>query len=114
MLQQSASKVQEALSTLEKLEKELDDVEKWVAEAKRVLVSLASAEGERAMTEALNEANAIVQERLDKARVDAEKEAEQIIQKSKTELIALKEKIDRSIDKAVDLAVKAILGEKKL
>jgi len=106
--------VQEALSILEKLEKELDDVEKWVAEAKRALVSLASAEGERAMTEALNEANAIVQERLDKARVDAEKEAEQIIQKSKTELIALKEKIFRSIDEAVDLAVKAILGEKKL
>ena len=114
MLQQSASRVQEAISTLEKLEKELDDVEKWVAEAKRALVSLASAEGEKAMTEALNEANVMTQERLEKARVEAEKEAEVIIQKSKTELIVLKEKIDGSIERAVDLAVKAVLGEKKI
>ena len=114
MLHQSASRVQEAISTLEKLEKELDEVEKWVAEAKRALVSLAAAEGERAMTEALNEANALVQEKLEKARVEAEKEAEEILQKSKTELIELKAKIDRYIEKAVDLAVKAIIGEKKL
>jgi len=106
--------VQEAISALEKLEKELDEVEKWVAEAKRVLLTLAAAEGERAMTEALNEANTLVQEKLEKVRVEAEKEAEGILQKSKTELIELKAKIDRSIEKAVDLAVKAILGEKKL
>ena len=114
MLQQSASRVQEAISTLEKLEKELDGVEKWVAEAKRALVTLAAAEGEKTMVEALNEANALVQEKLEKARVEAEKEAEEIIKKSKTELIELKDKIDRSIEKAVDLAMKVILGEKKL
>jgi len=106
--------VQEAISALEKLEKELDEVEKWVGEAKRVLLTLAAAEGERAMTEALNEANTLVQEKLEKVRVEAEKEAEGILQKSKTELIELKAKIDRSIEKAVELAVKAILGEKKL
>jgi len=106
--------VQEAISTLEKLEKELDEVEKWVAEAKRALVTLAAAEGERAMTEALNEANTLVQEKLEKARIEAEREAEEIIQKSKTELIGLKAKIDRSIMNAVDLAMKVILGEKKL
>jgi len=106
--------VQEAISTLEKLEKELDEVEKWVAEAKRALITLATAEGERAMTEALNEANTLVQERLEKARIEAEKEAEEIIQKSKTELSGLKAKIDRSIPNAVDLVMKVILGEKKL
>jgi vacuolar-type H+-ATPase subunit H len=106
--------VQEAIATLQKLEKELDEVEKWVAEAKRTLVSLAAAEGEKAMTEALSEANALVQERLEKARVDAEKEAAEIVQKSKTELVELKARIDRSLEKAVDLAMKVILGEKKL
>lgn len=92
----------------------MDEVEKWVAEAKRALVSLAAAEGEKALTEALNEANVLVQERLEEARVEAENEAEQIIQKSKTELLELKAKIDRSLEKAVDLAMKAILGEKKV
>ena len=114
MLKQSAARVQEAISTLEKLEEELDEVEKWVAEAKRALVTLAATEGEKAMTEALNEANALVQEKLEKVKVEAEKEAEEIIRKSKTELIELKAKIDRSMEKAVDLAVKTILGEKKL
>ncbi len=113
-MHQSAARVQEAISALEKLEKDLDEVEKWVAEAKRALVTLAAAEGERAMTEALNEANALVQEKLEKVKAEAEKEAEAIVQKSKTELTELKAKIDRSIEKAVDLAVKAILGEKKL
>ncbi len=113
-MEQSASRVQEAIATLQRLEKELDEVEKWVAEAKRTLLSLATAEGEKAMTEALNEANTLVQERLEKARVEAEKEAEEIIQKSKTELVELKAKIDRSMEKAVDLAMKVILGEKKL
>ena len=114
MLQQSASKVQQAISTLETLEKELNEVERWVAEAKRALITLAAAEGEKAMTEALNEANALVQERLEKTKVEAEKEAEEIIKKSKTELVELKAKIDRSLEKAVDVAVKTILGEKKL
>lgn len=114
MLQQSASKVQKAISTLQKLEKELEEVEKWVVEAKRALLTLASAEGERAMTEALNEANILVQEKLEMARVEAEKEAEEILKKSKTELIELRARIDRSLEKAVDLAVKVILGEKKL
>jgi len=106
--------VQKAISTLQKLEKELEEVEKWVVEAKRALLTLASAEGERAMTEALNEANILVQEKLEMARVEAEKEAEEILKKSKTELIELRARIDRSLEKAVDLAVKVILGEKKL
>jgi vacuolar-type H+-ATPase subunit H len=112
--QQVASRVQEAIAILQKLEKELDEVEKWVAEAKRTLLSLATVEGEKAMTEALSEANALVQERLEKARVNAEKEAAEIVQKSKTELVDLKARIDKSLEKAVDLVMKVILGEKKL
>lgn len=113
-MQQPASRVQEAISILQRLEKELDEVEKWVAEAKRALLTLAASEGEKAMTEALNELNTLVQEKLAKVKVEAEKEAEEILKKSKTESMELKAKIDRSMEKAIEFAVKVILGEKKL
>ncbi|MEM2883410.1 MAG: hypothetical protein QXY08_02360, partial [Nitrososphaerales archaeon] len=71
-LQQSASRVQEVLTILERMEKDLDEAEKWVNEAKRNLLSLASAEGEKALAEAVNEANAAAQEKLGKARIEAE------------------------------------------
>lgn len=114
MSQYSASRVQEALTILERMEKDLDEVERWVSEAKRILLGLAASEGEKAMSEALNEANAVAQERLEKARLEAEKEAERIIQQSRSELDRLKAKIERSMEKAITLAMDAILGEKKV
>ncbi|MFN3621582.1 MAG: hypothetical protein ACK4TI_01700, partial [Nitrososphaerales archaeon] len=90
-MQHSGSRVQDVLKILENMEKDLDEAEKWVGEAKRSLLSLASAEGEKALAEAINEANAAAQEKLERARIEAEKEAEQILQQSKSELAKLKE-----------------------
>ncbi len=114
MSQHSAAGIQEALAILSGAEKEIDEAKEWLGEAKRLIVNLAAVEGERAMTEALNEANMIAQQNLARARLEAEKEAERIIKRAEDDLEALRVKIDRSMEKAITLAVKAILGEAAL
>jgi vacuolar-type H+-ATPase subunit H len=93
------------------MEKELDEVKSRISDMKRILQTVAIEEAEKAKAVALEQANTLAQEKMAKVRTDAEKEAAEIVSKSKSTFQSLKERIDEKFEQAVQKVVKAVPGD---
>lgn len=82
-----------------------------VADMKRLMMSLARDEAEKAKGEAMEELSKLGEKILSEAKSEAEREAEKILKKGEEELKDLKKRIDEAFEQAVSLVVKAALGE---
>ena len=110
-MSQTTSKIQEAISTLSEMEKELDEVKSRISDMKHILQTAAIEEAEKARVVALEQANTLAQEKMAKVRTDAEKEAAEIVSKSKSTFQSLKERIDEKFEQAVQKVVKVVPGD---
>ena len=106
-----SSAVEEAVKVLVAFEGELDRVKAEAVESKKRLLKVASDEGERARKMALAKAQAMMEERIAKARKDAEAEAEVILEKGKSSLKSLKSRIGERSEKALELVTNHLLGD---
>ena len=111
MAKENTSRVEEAISILSRIEKELDQITVRVSDMKKMLVNSAKEESEKAKVEVLTEVAKLAQKSLTEIEAEAKKEAEKILAQSEEELKSLRTKIDKSFQKAVSLVMKAALGE---
>ena len=103
------STIQNAISSIAAMEKDLDDLSSQVAEMKKKLLAFAEQKADEANAEIIDKANKEAQAYLDSVKKDAEAEAEKIIQKGDKDTEALKKRVSGNISSAVDIIVKSVL-----
>ncbi len=106
-----SSVVEEAIKVLAAFEAELDRVKLEATEAKKRLMKVAVDQGERARDDALAKARSMAEERIRKARQDAEAEASVILEKGQSSLASLNSRISEKSDIALELITKHLLGD---
>ncbi|MBI3023455.1 MAG: hypothetical protein HYU03_04770 [Thaumarchaeota archaeon] len=105
------SAVEEAIKVLEGFESELEKIKQEAVEAKKSLLRKVSEEGETAKAEALAKAQAVADERIRRARNEADGEASSIIARGDQSVKTLEERISKKNKEAVELVVKELLGD---
>ncbi|MCP8309094.1 MAG: hypothetical protein H3Z54_10455 [archaeon] len=111
MSEQISSKTENVMVTLYDLERELDEVKTRVEGMKRELLSFTQEEAKRAKSEALGEVKKKVEGEVADIKARAEKEAEDTLAKSEEKIRELRAKTKGVYDQAIDVVLKAILGE---
>ena len=106
-----SSVVEKAVEVLAAFENELDKVKAEAIESKKRLLRVAADEGDGARKEALATAQALAEERISRARQEAETEASVILQKGKNSLKSLNLRIAKKSDEALELVTKHLLGD---
>ncbi len=106
-----SSVVEEAVKVLAAFESELDRVKSEALESKKRLLRVAAEEGDRARKGALAKAQAMAEERIAKAREEAETEAAAILEKGKSSLKSLNSRIAKRSDEALELVTNHLLGD---
>lgn len=94
------------------MEKELDDTKESVNDLNRELLNVARKEAEASREELIRQENDSAQKTVEKARKEAEDEAAEILSKADGDVKRLKTQIDKTFDRAVDLVIDVVLGEK--
>ena len=106
-----SSVVEEAVKVLAIFESELDRVKSEAIESKKRLLKVAVDEGDRARKEALAKTQSMAEEKIAKARHEAETEASAILVKGKSSLKSLNSRISKKSDEALELVTKHLLGD---
>ncbi len=106
-----SSVVEEAIKVLAAFEAELDRVKLEATEAKKRLMKVAVDQGEKARDDAFAKARSMAEERIRKARRDAEAEASMILEKGQSSLASLNSRISEKSDAARELITKHLLGD---
>ena len=107
----SPSVVEEAVKVLAAFESELDRVKAETVESRKRLLKVAADKGEGARKQALAKAQAMADERIAKARQEAETDAVAILEKGKSSLKALNSRIAKKSDEALELVTSHLLGD---
>ena len=106
----NAARIQNAISVLAVMEKQLDDLSAEVADMKRKLQLYAETEADLAKAEILDSARREADEKLNSVRASAREEADKIIQRGNSDTERLRSKVSGSLPSAVDLIVKTVLS----
>jgi vacuolar-type H+-ATPase subunit H len=97
--------------TLYELERELDKVKVKVEDMKKELLSFTQNEAKKAKSECLDEVKEKVEGELADVKARAEKEIKDALANSEDKIKELRAKVNRVYDQAIDVVLKAVLGE---
>ena len=107
---QEGSRIREVISALQEFEGELDAIRNGAEELKRELISFARSEAEKMKETSIAGAAERTESELEKIRRDAEEEARKIVGQSEKGVKALKGRIDKAFDDAVQRVLQSLLG----
>ena len=107
---QEGSRIREVISALQEFESELDAIRGAAEELKRELIGFARTQAEKLKEDSIAEATSRTEGELEKSQRDAEEEAKKILSQSEKEVKALKSRIDKVFDAAVQKVVEGLLG----
>ncbi len=105
-----SSAIEQTLKTLVEFEAALDRAKGEASDSKKKLVKDAADWGESAKAAAISKAQELASARMDRARKEAEKEAESIRKSGEASLKTFESSISRRRQKAADHVVARLLG----
>ena len=104
----NTARIQNAISALSDMEKELDDLSSQVSEMKRKLGHFAESEADSARNEILDRVRKEAEQKLEAVRASANSEASSIVKKGETDTESLRRKISERLSDAIDLIVRTV------
>ncbi len=107
----SSSKIEVVITSLSDMEKELDSIKLQANDAKREMISMARKEAILLKEKLVQDATKKMEQKVDVAVKENEKEAEKSISKAEDDIRVLKKKMDSRFDHAVDSVLKALIAE---
>ncbi|MEM4311273.1 MAG: hypothetical protein QXX95_02680 [Nitrososphaerales archaeon] len=104
------SPVEKAITTLTKLEKDIDELKVYLEEKKRRLIALAKEEAKKVKNLALEEVRRVCDEELKLREKKAKEEKERILREAEEKTKKVKDKIDSVYIDMVRITIEELIG----